>query len=515
MASTGKNAIFNLLGSLSGPLIGLVMTPFYLGKIGLDGLGLVGLMTLITTTLNLFIAGASKTYQRDVSTALAGKPEELGGLVKGGLLFFSGIGLLLAAVVFTAGGFEVRSLAASTRFSEESLNNSLILISVLLCVGVINGALTSTLICFRDQVWPNIAGIVVGLLVALAGWLALSRWPRVDVFYACQAGGALVTWLLFSTRCTVAAKRAMAGIPQLGIRRAWNSKLAESGKLSLVLIVHEGLGILISQIDRILVTSQFPLAMLGAYNLGANPARLMNIFTGPVNNVSYPDFCHLAASGADRQATGEYLGRVTFLMLLLFSAGMIVLIPAAEDLLVLWLGAHQVPAAAPACFALLGAGYLLLGVAGPSYNLAVAHGKAGFGIPKNLISLIVLPPAGFLLSKLWGMPGIACIPVIYALICVIVCGAIAFRRHADISAGKPWMFSGLAALALATAFVLPVRLMLPPGPGRLAASIVGAGIFVILFMFRHFGAQPKRWMSALDRRNTFTGPSPMPAASQS
>src|SRR6478609_9141299 len=109
-AIAGKNAIANLIGSLATPLIGLVMTPFYLRKIGLEGLGLVGLMTLITIVLGVFVAGASKTYQRDISAAQISAPEDVSGLVKGGMLVFVTIGIATGLLVAIFGFLQITSI---------------------------------------------------------------------------------------------------------------------------------------------------------------------------------------------------------------------------------------------------------------------------------------------------------------------------------------------------------------------------------------------------------------------
>lgn len=498
MATNAKNAIFNLMGSLCGPLIGLVMTPFYLSKIGLDGLGLVGLMTLITTTLGIFVAGISKTYQRDISNAMADGAQDLSGLVKGGILLFTLIGIILGLLVAFFGQFEIRSLAATTSFSYETLQRSLILISLILCVGVASGGIGATLVSFRDQAWPNIAGILIGISIATCTWLALNRWPSVDVFYTCQAVGALISLLFIAIRCGLILRRATASIPQSTIIAAWRKKIGVSGKLSLVLVFHEGLGVLISQIDRILITGNFPLAVLGAYNLGANPARFINIFTGPINTISYPDLCQMVRVGASSHSTGEYLGRLTFFMTLLFACGMIALVPGAQGFMTLWLGASNVPEAAPTCLILLSASYLLLGIAGPFYNLTVAHGKATYGIPKNILSLLILPPIGLTLGKQWGVIGVACVPIIYSLICIAVCGWMAIHRLDSTSGFSPWLKRCLLTLVSSAAIVTTMMLIIPPSNGRFLASSSIALVFALSALSKNFGLNPKGWMNSLE-----------------
>ena len=498
MATNGKNAIANLIGSLAGPLIGLVMTPFYLRIIGLEGLGLVGLMALITTVVGVFVAGVSKTYQRDLATAQVNAPEDLNGLLIGGMLLFGALGVILGVIVLAAGQFQIQAIASDTRFSIETLSRSLVIISALLTLGITSSAISSVLVSFKDQVWPNTFGISVGLLTAITSWFCLSTWPRVDVFYFCQLGGGVLGFLMLALRCHVILRRKTSGISSRKTREIWKNKIHSSGKLSLVLIIHEGLGVLISQVDRILITSYFPITALGAYNLGANPSRFVGIFTNPINAVTYPDFCRLAENESNPQAIGEYLGRISFILTTLFASAMIVLIPAGDDMLNLWLGEGNVPEQAPSCFILLSAGSLLLAVAGPAYNLTVAHGRVGYGIPKNIISLLLLPVLGLWSIQLCGLAGVAALPVVYAINCILTCNWFAYKRHADIGSAYRWISGAMSCIGIAA--ILSLILYQTEFEGITMISI--ASLTSILFFsgmnIAYFGRSPKSWIHALE-----------------
>jgi len=497
-AVTGKNAIANVLGNLAGPMVGLVMTPFYLRVIGLEGLGLVGLMAIITTTLQVFVSGASKSYQRDVSLVHSSAPGKLKGLVGGALIGFAILGLFLGLLVWLGGRGQLESLAAKTHFAPEILARTLVFLGALLMLGIFNGAMTATLIALRDQVWLTVFSVAIMVGTAVANWLALSQAPRVDVFYLCNLSGAAALCVCLAVRTRVLLRHSGAADHSESIRTAWGDRLKESGRLSAILIIHEGLGTLISQIDRILVTSRLPIVALGVYNLGGAPARMTSIFTNAVNSATFPEFCRLTNHRGGAKTIGEYIGRVTFLMVVLFGAGMIVLIPAAGDLLNLWLGAENVPASAASCLILLAAGNLLLAIAGPAYNLTVAIGRVDYGIFKNLGSLLILPPLGMFFIKIWGLAGVALVPVCYACICVGVCSAMVYSRHADIRGAWRWIAASCAALAVAGALGWGLASTGLSGLGMIAAALASAVVFVLGNLIGHFGIVPRRWLLALE-----------------
>lgn len=454
-AKTSKDAIAILLGSLSAPLIAFVMTPFYLKQLGIEGLGLVSLFTLLATVLGIFVSGVSKTYQRDISHAQVAEPQNLLGLAKGGMLLFVGLGVVLAVAVHIFGYGQLRELAGSS-FTTDVLDRSVLLISIHLAGSICVGALSATLSALRDQIVPSTVNLFTGVVTAILTWFVLSSTPRVDLFYLCQLAGMGLTLLFLAIRCRLVLISHLNGTTPATIFQAWKRRSGSSGKMSLILIGQEGLGVVISQIDRLLVTSNFPLASLGTYNLAANPSRLPGMMTGPVNIVTFPEICRLVGRQASKREVAEYLGRVTFFLFLLLSSAVIVIVPSASALLEIWLGKGNVPADAPLCFTILTVGQLLLATAGPAYNLTVAHGKVGYGLVQNLVSIVVLPLLGLLLSRIWGLPGIALLWVIYSSTSTIVCSSVAYSRHADPQVGLRWtgrtllnlLLSGLVAFTL-------------------------------------------------------------------
>lgn len=504
MKITGRNAIAALLSGLVGPTIGIVMTPFYLRQIGLEGLGLVGLTTVITGILCLFIAGASKTYQRDVSSAQEAAPNQLIGLIRGGILLFTLLSFLLGSLVFVVGRANIQQITLNTDFSTVTLWRSLIAISALLFINTMSGAVTQTLAALRDQVWPTGISVAVGISTAILTWSYLTRWPEVDVFYGCQVAGAFSGLFLCSGRLFYVSTKAQRLAPQDSMRKVWGGRLRENGKLAGILVIHEGMGVVITQIDRIIITALFPLASLGAYNLGANPARMTNVISGPINLVTYPEICRLAGRSASSAEVGEYISRVTFILSLITSAMLLVLVTAGEELMELWLGSGKVPEGAVACLIILSAGHLFLSIAGAFYNVTVAYGRVGYGVTKSLVSLLVLPPVGYLAAQIWGIAGAASVWLLYGVMCVAICSFMVFSRHGDLRAGKKWWAGSLAALTV-TSFLTLALLLLPlDGLVRIGSSIMASGALVLLFLICFFGWSLHAWFHAIEIKPTIS-----------
>lgn len=498
MQSTGINALANFLSNLAGPAIAVVMTPFYLKVIGLEGLGLIGLMAVLNSVLGLFISGISKAYQRDISIANANAQEELTSLLRGGMILFASIAILLALTVLIFGRQQIQGIAKDSQFTIVTLDRCLYAISAIIAISIISGSIAAALIALKDQVFLAQISLLTSVSGAIFSWYVLSLYPRVDVFYFCQLGFIMLSLIILVFRISSIQRRNAKKVPQSSMRQVWKGKLQKDGKLLGILIIQEGMGMIITQIDRIIITTLFPLSALGAYNLGANPARMTGIITAPINIAVFPEICGLAATNNSREVVGEYIARVTFLMSLIFSSAVLILASAGQDLLNLWLGIDKVPEETAIVLTLLSAGHLLHAIAGPYYNLTVAYGRIAYGIPKNIIALALLPPLGYLATVNFGVTGAATIWLTYGVICVVVCMWIVFKRHADFRSGLRWHFASLSCISLG--FIVVLLLVSLPFHGwfRLLISSAASVILVIGYITYYFGWSIRSWLSSIN-----------------
>jgi O-antigen/teichoic acid export membrane protein len=498
MGTNGKNALANLTGNLLGPLIGVVMTPFYLHTIGLEGLGLVGFMTMTMTVFNIFIAGASKTYQRDLAKARESAPQDLHALLHGGIIGSCVLGILLAGLILFVGLWFPELIQQKSSIDPEIIRHCVYLIAPFLGLNVISGIQLNALQALRDQVWPNLVSAASSVVVAFVGWISLSHLARVDIYYLCQLLGSLALCVAYSMRSRKARQATPSGTTRRSLGAVWGEKFNESGRVSLILIIHEGLGMVIWQLDRLLITSLLPLTSLGSYNLGANPARLVGVFTGPVSTVTFPELCALSTDSSPRVKLGEYSGRVTFILTLLLSSAIVALGSSGRQLLETWLGRGKVPDGAEDVLLYLSVGYFLLAIAGTFYSITVAYGQVGYGVYKNVGALIVMPALGYVLVDHLGIAGAALMWSSYGAVSVIICSLIVFRRHANLLPAMPYFI--ISAVSLAASILCTILIQHFAGDGfiQLVVSFGCAALFPLPFLVKMFGLPSQRWMHVLE-----------------
>lgn len=493
-----KNSIANLIGGLAGPLISLVMTPFYLRVLGLEGIGVMGLMTMMNTISGIFIAGITRTYQKEISQATTSAPGTIRHLFWGGLMVFGVLGVVIFVVFQIFGHFSLDGIAAGAA-SPEVLNRCIIYIGLQIALIYPQTLLASTLIALSDQVVLNYLGAGMALVLAAGAWTALSVWPRLDVLFLCQLLTLCIIILLLAARCSKMLTQFRGSRETSAFLEVWREKWKQSGWLALQLTFHEGLGVMISQVDRILITAYLPLTSLAAYNLGANPARVMSLTTAPINTAVFPEICKFSASERDKNALGEYAGRICFLLVLLSAMGLMVVIPCANILLDLWLGAGNVPEGTAECLTILSSANLAIVVSILFYNVTIAYSDVKYAIVKNLVAIVAIPLLGLWLINKWQIAGVACCALIYSLASILICAAMVYSKYANFREGRKWILSSIAVVVTGVGISAALMNHVPQNIFGLAAVVGIALIFGFSGMAISFGLNLKNWLLAIER----------------
>lgn len=505
MASTSKNALANLLGSMVGPIIGLLITPFYQKTIGLEGIGLIGQMMIITMIVSVLVAGVGKTYQKELTKAFDFHPEEVNALIRGGLIAYIGIAVLGGILFFTVGKIEFAHIIAAkqTSFTKGTLDYCLWLMTGYVLISVVSGAASLILLALRDQVWISMFGALSGIMLAVSAWLAIRQVPKIETYYIVSLLGSIVTSGVIIWRCFYVSKKVSHNVEVKKLTHIWRDKIATQWKAIIILIIHEGIGAVIAQLDTMWITHNYSDKSLGAYNQAARPANIAGMFSNPINIATYPELCKLSHESYTREQAGEYLGRINFVLTLLFASSMVALIPSVKAIYTFWLGTTNLNESLLYMPVLLGfliliAGKLLLAIAGPAYNLTVANNNVKYGITKNVVSIIILPIWIYFAAKYWHQIGVASSTVIYALICIGVCNYMAFKHHASFYSALRWTLASSACIGLGAVIAYSLSQMHLTGIASFSLSCISAILFIGIILLFTVGRHPKRWLHLLE-----------------
>ena len=177
--------------------------------------------------------------------------------------------------------------------------------------------------------------------------------------------------------------------------------------------------IVITQIDKAVLTGIVSLKEFGYYTIAVLLASSLYRVTTPLYNVMYPRFCKLVAIGNEKALAQQYrtLGN---LFAMFWFPGVMALALAAQPIILLWTNQVNIADAVGPVFALLVLGTGLHGVLFFPYALQLAYDATRLTLRIHLALAVVQVPLTITLTSAFGLVGAAfawlLLFAIYALI---------------------------------------------------------------------------------------------------
>jgi O-antigen/teichoic acid export membrane protein len=300
----------------------------------------------------------------------------------------------------------------------------------------------------------------VGALAVLA-WIA----PTITAYFVWQGGISTVTVLIFATLVhsvlPPAARPARFSLhPLLAIWRF------AAGMTAISL-----LAILLTQVDKILMTKLLPLQVFAYYALAAVVANGLVMVTAPISAAFYPRFTELATLN-DEPTLRVLYHKGSQVVAALTGSTAVILMLFADRIVLLWtrnpaLTEHVAPLVAVLAF-----GTMLNALMAMPYQLQLAYGWTTLAIRVNITAVCVLVPIILWAVPTYGAIGAAWAWVLLNLGYVLVTISFMHRRLLRNEKWR-WYREDVALPTIAAALVgLIFRFALPTDLGK-AATLAG------------------------------------------
>lgn len=382
--------LLNYLGSAWTALIGIAVLPVYIRHLGLEAFALVGLYVTALALVILLDFGLSTMANRRLGGGAQGL--DAAGLLRGGEILSWGITLV-------AGGLAIGLLPAlagpwlrPVELSDGELRQALRLLGPA-AIATVPGLLYTGALYGRGR-----HGLVNGLLVASA----TARWAgAVLVTGPLQAGITGFLWWQIAVNLASSLAFALAAwhaVGDFGRWPGWAALRAERRFLGGVGLI-AATGLLLSQLDKLVLPRVLPLDQFGAYTLAALVAAVPARFSAPMFLVLLPRLSALIERG---QALTGVVMRSTLLLSVLSFATAAGLTWLGEPLLAWWSGDARATALAMLVMPTLAYGSALNAAAMILSAILLAEGRTGRILVINLVWVVVQPVALILLAGQYG-----------------------------------------------------------------------------------------------------------------
>jgi O-antigen/teichoic acid export membrane protein len=482
--SLRKNVFANYLGQAWRAIMSLVFVPIYIKYLGIEAYGLIGIFVLLLAWLSLLDMGMKPTLVREMARFTGGgsNAQSIRDLLRSVELVALGIAILTGLGIWMASGWLATNWVQADEIPVIVVSKAFTLMGLVTAIRFVESIYTASIAGLQRQVLQNGVTSIMATLRGL-GAVGVLVWlsPTIEAFFVWQGLMSLVTVLVFM----VVVYRILPSLPRAA--RFSKSALLNIWRFAAGMIGITFLALMLTQIDKILLSRILTLEAFGFYALAAAVAGGLYIMTTPIGTALYPRFTELLTQQDNRNLIRTYHLGAQMVTALMGSAAMIVMV-FADRILLLWTADPALTDQVAPIMTVLALGTFLNGLMWMPYQMQLAHGWTSLTIQINIVAVVLLVPAILWVVPVYGAIGAAWVWVtLNAGYCVIGVHFM-YRR---ILCGEKWAWYSRDLLMPLTATIVTAllcRWVFPSELGRMVEFVVLIGCSLAVLAAASFSA---------------------------
>ena len=477
--SLKRNVLANYFGQAYAAIMALAFVPLYIKYLGIEAYGLIGVFVVLQAWLSLLDMGMKPALAREMARFTGGglDAQSVWDLLRSVEVIALGIAAFTGIAMYLASASLASSWVQPAELSEDAVVRAFTLMGLVVAARFIENIYTNSIAGLQRQVLQNAITVVMATLRGL-GSVAVLIWvsPTIEAFFIWQGIISVVTAFIFMGvvyKILPSPPRA-ARFSVSEIRNVWKFAAGMVGITFLTL--------LLTQIDKVLLSRLLTLEAFGYYSLAAIVASGLHIMTTPVANAFYPRFTELITR-RDESILREAYHLGAQLVTVLMGSSAVILIVFCERILLLWTADPELTAQVAPIAAVLALGTCFNCLLWIPYQMQLAHGWTSLTIRINTVAVVLLIPTILLVVPVYGAIGVAWVWVILNAAYLVFS---IFFMHRRLLPTEKWLWYRqdiLLPLAIAIAAALSIRWLIPGDLGRLGelgVLLVSAGCIMAL-----------------------------------
>lgn len=416
MPSIKKNVAFNYIGRFYVAFAGILVLPLYLKHMGAEAFGLIGFFTLLQSWMQLLDLGLSPTLGREVASARgrADQSQSLRGLVRSLETIFLCIATVVGLSLFMSKGWIAGHWLTINELDAGLVAHCVGLMGLMVGVRWFVSLHRSGINAYEQQVWIN---VVDGILTTLRfpGALLLVILSKGDIvfFFYYQLLLALVELVVIARKFyqllpAVTQPVALFSIPEMTRVLPFALGIAYTG----------GIWVLVSQLDKLLLSKLLSLAEYGYFSLVAVVCSGLLVLSAPVSNAVLPRMTLLLAQGKNDEMLALYR-KATRLVVCMVVPVALVITFFPRQVVQIWTGDGTAADWTEPVLPLFALGNGLLAIGAFQYYLQYAHGKLRLHVLYNTVSAVISVPMIVYAAHEWGPVGVGYVWLVFRLLSLL------------------------------------------------------------------------------------------------
>ena len=402
----GANMAADFASKVFSMALNIFIVPVYIRLLGAENYGLVGLWTTTTVLLSVLDLGLSKTVNREVARLSADPStmQELRSTTRTLEVFYWILGLVAGSGVIASSHLVATQWVKPGHLSAGTVEAAIRLMGLVIACQWATSFYSGVLAGLQRQVLLSKLLLGCSVLRGVGGctvlWLGSAT---IHTFFLWQISiGVVQTVLLaYATRQTLPGAASAGRFRPAHLFRIWKY----AGGVTLLSL----LGMMLGQIDKVVLSKCLSLESFGRYALISSLASVISLSAGSVANGIFPRLTQLYAVDASRdriQLPGAYHKACQVMSILVISPGLVFSFVSVE-LLRLWTGSPVVTPEMALSLAMLSIGNALNSIMVMPLMLQMAAGWTRLAVCTNAIGIVLVVPAVILLATRYGAAGAA------------------------------------------------------------------------------------------------------------
>ena len=406
------NLISNFLGQGWRAVMLLAFVPIYIKYLGIEAYGLIGIFAILMSALGLLDLGMKPALGREMARYTGGTHNEqsIWNLLRSVEIISCVIVIIVAFVIWFMSNWLATSWVKAQTLPTPVVAQAFAIMGLVAALQFLESIYSSSLAGLQRQVIQNfiicsmatIRGLgAVGVLI----WIS----PTTQAFFIWQAICSCISLLV----CATVVYQSLPSPPnpacfsKVALLSVWRFA---SGMLVITI-----LALLLTQVDKALLSSMLTLDSFGYYALASSVAGSLAMLVGPITAAYYPRFNQLIVMG-DTAGIHSAYHQAAQLVTVIVGSATAVLFFFSEQILVLWTSDPELSHRVAAIMAVLALGTFLNCLYCLPYQMQLAYGWTSLTVIIASIAVVILIPAIFIMVPIYG-------PIAAAWIWVILNGS--------------------------------------------------------------------------------------------
>ena len=385
--------------------MGLAFIPLYIRYLGIEAYGLIGLFAILQAWLRLLDMGMTPTLGREMARFTGGSQSALSirdllrsiELIAFGVAIFAAVGIAVVSPWLATSWLKTEDLPGPV------VAQALAIMGAVTALRFIEGVYRSSIVGLQRQVLFNVINSSLATLRGL-GAVAILAWvsPTIQAFFLWQGLISLASLAILASNTYAILPSAERGghFSLAALRRVWGFA---GGMVGIIV-----LGLLLTQVDKILLSKLLSLSEYGYYTLAVVVAGALSMLVSPITQAWYPRLCQLHAAGDHVALVRSYHQGAQLVTVIVGSAGMVLMV-FSKTFLQLWTQDPALAESTARLLSLLVLGNLLQALMWIPYQAQLAHGWTQLTIRINAFAVLIIVPGILWATPRYGAEGAAAV----------------------------------------------------------------------------------------------------------